>query len=109
MEVKQHLALYVGGMGARSKNFYNDYAVRLGYPEAAAAEVQDLFLGGKRREAAAAIPDSFVDDIALVGPRERIRERLSIWKNAAAKGHVSTLIANRSDARALRVLAEEAL
>ena len=108
MEVKQHLALYVGGMGARSKNFYNDYAVRLGY-EAAAAEVQDLFLGGKRREAAAAIPDSFVDDIALVGPRERIRERLSVWKDAAAKGHVSTLIANRSDAQALRVLAEEAL
>ena len=108
MEVKKHLALYVGGMGARSKNFYNDYAVRLGY-EAAAAEVQDLFLGGKRQEAAAAIPDSFVDDIALVGPRERIRERLSVWKAAAAKGHVATLIANRSDPEALRVLAEEAL
>ena len=108
MEVKQHLALYVGGMGAREKNFYNDYAVRLGYPDAA-AEVQDLFLGGKRREAAAAIPDSFVDDIALVGPRERIRERLSVWQDAAAKGHISTLIANRSDAQALRVLAEEVL
>ena len=108
LEVKRHLALYVGGMGARSKNFYNDYAVRLGYPDAA-AEVQDLFLGGKREEAAAAIPDSFVDDIALVGPRERIRERLAVWKDAAANGHVSTLIANRSDAEALRVLAEEAL
>ena len=55
MEVKQDLAFYVGGMGARSKNFYNDYAGRLGY-EAAAAEVQDLFLAGKRGEAAAAIP-----------------------------------------------------
>ena len=66
MEVKRHLALYVGGMGAREKNFYNDYAVRLGYPDAA-AEVQDLFLGGKRKEAAAAIPDSLVDDVALVG------------------------------------------
>ena len=108
MEVKRHLALYVGGMGAREKNFYNDYAVRLGYPDAA-SEVQDLFLGGKRKEAAAAIPDSFVDDVALVGPRERIRERLSVWKDAAAKGHVSTLIANRSDAAALRVLAEEVL
>ncbi len=108
MEVKQDLAFYVGGMGARSKNFYNDYAGRLGY-EAAAAEVQDLFLAGKRGEAAAAIPDSFVDDIALVGPRERIRERLSVWKAAAAKGHVTTLIANRSTPEALRVLAEEAL
>ena len=107
-EVKSYLALYVGGMGARGRNFYNDYAKRLGY-EAAAVEIQDLFLDGKRREAAAAVPDALVDDLALVGPRDRIRDRLGAWKAAAAQGRVTTLIAKEPSAAAVRLLAEELL
>ncbi|HEX5064782.1 MAG TPA: LLM class F420-dependent oxidoreductase, partial [Myxococcota bacterium] len=72
MPVKGMLALYVGGMGARGKNFYNDYAKRLGYEEAA-ARIQDLYLAGKKMEAMAAVPDSLVDEVALVGPADRIR------------------------------------
>lgn len=108
LPVKQHLALYVGGMGARGKNFYNDYATRLGYGDAAKS-VQDLFLGGKQREAVAAVPDGLVDDIALVGPRERIADRLAAWKDAAAKRHVTSLLASDASPEALRVLAEEVL
>jgi len=107
-EVKSYLALYVGGMGARGRNFYNDYAKRLGY-EAEAVEIQDLFLDGKRREAAAAVPDALVDDLALVGPRDRIRDRLGAWKAAAAQGRVTTLIAKEPSAAAVRLLAEELL
>ena len=107
-EVKRHMALYVGGMGARRKNFYNDYAKLLGY-EDAAVKIQDLFLDGKHREAAAAVPDQLVDDIALVGPPARIRDRLGAWKEAAAKGHVHTLIAKEPSIEALRLLAEAVL
>ena len=106
--VKQNLALYIGGMGARGKNFYNDYAKRLGYEEAA-VKIQDLFLGGQRPQAAAAVPDRLVDEIALVGSRERIRDRLQAWKAAAKDGHVGTLLATGADIPALRVLAEEVL
>jgi len=106
--VKHNLALYIGGMGARDKNFYNDYAKRLGY-EQAAAEIQDLYLTGKKAEAAAAVPDALVDDIALVGPADRIRDRLQAWKQAGAKRHVGSLLAGTGDVNALRVLAEEIL
>jgi len=108
LPVKQHLALYIGGMGARDKNFYNDYAKRLGY-EAAAVEIQDLFLQGKKGEAAQAVPDQLVDDVALVGSADRIRDRLQAWKAAGAKRHVGSLLAGTSDVAALRVLAEEVL
>ena len=80
--IKEHLALYIGGMGARDKNFYNDYAKRLGF-EAAAKQIQDNFLTGKRKEAAAAVPDELVDAIGLVGSAERIKARLADWKKAA--------------------------
>src|SRR5271166_4514000 len=66
LPIKQHLALYIGGMGAREKNFYNDYAKRLGY-EAEAIRIQDAFLAGRKAEAVAAVPDALVDEIALVG------------------------------------------
>ena len=81
------LAFYIGGMGARRANFYNDLARRIGY-EAAAAEIQDLFLAGKREEAAAAVPDALIDEISLVGPPERIRDRLQAWQDIA-KNHGS--------------------
>jgi len=106
--IKADMALYIGGMGARGKNFYNDYCKRLGY-EAAAVKIQDLFLDGKRAEAAAAVPDALVDEVALVGPRERIAERLSAWKAAAGKGQVDTLVVGGATPEVLRLLAEEVL
>jgi F420-dependent oxidoreductase-like protein len=106
--VKEWLALYVGGMGARGKNFYNDYAVRLGY-EAEAAAIQDLYLGGKRLEAAAAVPDRLVDSVALLGPPARIRDRLDAWKAAARRGSLGTMILTKADVAALRLVAEHVL
>jgi F420-dependent oxidoreductase-like protein len=106
--LKANLALYVGGMGARDKNFYNDYAKRLGY-EAAAAAIQDHYLAGRKPEAAAAVPDAFVDAVSLVGPRERIRERLSVWKQAGARGHVDTMVIAAMQPEAFELLAEEVL
>ncbi|HTF53170.1 MAG TPA: LLM class F420-dependent oxidoreductase [Pseudonocardia sp.] len=84
--VRPLLALYVGGMGARGKNFYNDLACRYGF-EAAAKTVQDLYLDGKKDEAAAALPDELLDGIGLIGPEGRIKERLA----ALAEAGVTTL------------------
>jgi F420-dependent oxidoreductase-like protein len=73
--VAPYVALYVGGMGSREQNFYNDLAVRLGFSDAA-KEVQDLYLAGKPRDAAAALPFELIDAITLIGPRDRIKDRL---------------------------------
>jgi alkanesulfonate monooxygenase SsuD/methylene tetrahydromethanopterin reductase-like flavin-dependent oxidoreductase (luciferase family) len=99
--VKPRLALYVGGMGARGKNFYNDLVCRYGY-EAAAKSIQDLYLSGKKEEAAAAVPDALVDEVALCGPRERIRERLDAWKRSG----VTTMICGVAQVESLRLMAE---
>ncbi|MEE9608176.1 MAG: LLM class F420-dependent oxidoreductase [Myxococcota bacterium] len=101
MPVKAMMALYVGGMGARGKNFYNDYAKRLGY-EGAAAQIQDLYLDGKKAEATAAVPDELVDQIALVGPAERIAERLAAWRESP----VTSMMIGARQPEALRMLAE---
>ncbi len=108
MGVKMGMALYIGGMGARNKNFYNDLTKRLGYEEAA-VKIQDLYLDGKRPEAAAAVPDEMVDACHLVGPVERIRERLKAWKEAASKGWVDTMQVAGGQPEALELLAEELL
>ncbi len=108
LPVKKNLALYVGGMGARDKNFYNDYTKRLGH-EAAAAKIQDLFLDGKYKEAAMAVPDEYVDQVALVGPKERIAERLEVWREASAKGHVSAILLSEASLEAVRSIAEQVL
>jgi F420-dependent oxidoreductase-like protein len=108
LPVKAYLALYIGGMGARGHNFYNDYAKRMGY-EAAAVRIQDLYLDGKKNEAIAAVPDALVDQVALVGSADRIRDRLAVWKEAARRGRVGSLLAGTGDVRALRVLAEAVL
>jgi len=79
--VKPGLALYIGGMGARGRNFYNDLACRYGF-EAAAKEIQDLYLDGKKAEAIAAVPDELADAVSLVGPKERIKDRLEAWKES---------------------------
>ena len=95
-------------MGARDRNFYNDYVAKIGYGDAA-ARIQELFLAGKPAAAAAAVPDGLVDALALVGPRERIVERLSAWKEAGARGEVGTLLAGEASKEALGVLAEAVL
>lgn len=106
--VRAQLALYIGGMGARDKNYYKDYISRLGY-EGAAVDIQNLFLSGKRAEAEAAVPDDLIDAVALVGPAERIVDRLEAWKEAAKKGHVTSLLVGRPSVEAMRVIAEAVL
>lgn len=85
LEVKKNLALYIGGMGAKDRNFHNELIVRMGYPDAA-RKIQDLFLDGKKREAVAAVPDELVDEIALVGPKDRIRQQLAAWDDSPVTG-----------------------
>ncbi|MGO9008045.1 MAG: LLM class F420-dependent oxidoreductase [Beijerinckiaceae bacterium] len=101
MPVKGMLALYIGGMGARTKNFYNDYVKRLGY-EDAAVKIQELYLAGKKAEAMAMVPDKLVDEVALVGSRERIADRLEAWKASPVK----TMLIGTPDINAVRALAE---
>jgi F420-dependent oxidoreductase-like protein len=79
--MRPFMALYIGGMGSREKNFYNTLVQRYGF-EDAAREVQDLYLAGKKEEAAAALPTELIDLVALVGPRDRVRDRLRAFKEA---------------------------
>jgi F420-dependent oxidoreductase-like protein len=83
------LALYVGGMGSREQNFYNTLVCEYGFEEAA-AEIQDLYLDGKREQAMAAVPDALIDLVSLVGPRELVAERLAAYQGAG----VGTLLAS---------------
>jgi F420-dependent oxidoreductase-like protein len=107
-ELRPNLALYIGGMGARSKNFYNDFAVRLGY-EAAAAKIQDLYLSGHKKDAEALVPDALIDEIALVGSADRIKDRLRAWKQVAKDGKLTTMVLTGATVEALRVVAEAVL
>lgn len=93
------IALYVGGMGARGANFHLEAVARLGF-EAECAAIQEAFLAGRRQEAIAAVPTALVDKIALLGPRERIAERLAAWEGSL----VTTLLVT-GDAAALEALA----
>jgi F420-dependent oxidoreductase-like protein len=99
--MKASLGFYIGGMGARSRNFHMELMARMGY-EAEAHRIQDLFFAGRRAEAIAAVPDSFADEISLVGPIERIRDRLEAWQ---ATPITALLIGNR-DPKVLRAMAE---
>ena len=105
---RENLALYIGGMGARDKNFYNDYAKRLGH-EGAAVEIQDHFLAGRRAEALASVPDELIDQVALTGPAGKITERLQDWKSAAKDNKVHSLLARVSNSQELQVLAKAVL
>jgi F420-dependent oxidoreductase-like protein len=98
--VKPMLALYIGGMGARGKNFYNDLACRYGF-EGAAKTIQDLYLDGKKTEAAAAVPDALADEVSLVGPAPRIRDRLAAWRDSGA----TTIICGLRQVEAMHTLA----
>ncbi len=98
--VRPYLALYVGGMGAKGKNFYNSLARRYGYEEAAET-IQNLFLAGKKREAGAAVPKALIDEVALVGPPERVKEHLQKWKEVP----IGTLNLAVTDRRSLQTVA----
>jgi len=102
------LALYIGGMGAKGKNFYTDYATRLGYGEEA-ARIQDLYLSGKKAEAEALVPRELLDEVALVGPAARIAERLAPWKEAGKRGEVGSMLLSVQDPTVLELFAKELL
>ena len=108
MPIRANMALYIGGMGARDKNFYNNYAKALGF-EDAAVKIQDLFLSGKKDEAAAAVPAELIDACHLVGPADRIKERLARWKTAGANGHVAAMLLGCQQPEALEMIAGEML
>ncbi|MBQ1093725.1 LLM class F420-dependent oxidoreductase [Streptomyces sp. B93] len=102
--VKAMLGFYIGGMGHARRNFHADLMARMGYEEEA-GRVRELFLAGRREDAVRAVPDAFADEISLVGPRERVAERLAEWR----AGPVTDLLAVSPDPHSLRVLAELAL
>ncbi len=102
--IKWMLAFYIGGMGARSKNFHANLLVRMGFEEAV-DKVQALFADGKRAEAAAAVPDELADEISLSGSAARIRDRIQAWRQT----FVTTLLCGTRDPAALRMLAEAVL
>ena len=99
--VKPHLALYIGGMGAKGKNFYNDLAARYGY-EAEAHEIQELYLSGRQFEAMSKVPAGLIDEVALVGPKARVKERLARWLNSP----ITTLNMTVFDVSTLRTMVE---
>ena len=99
--VRPQIALYVGGMGARDKNFYNDHVSRQGWPDAA-KKIQDLYLGGQKADAVAAVPDDLCDAVCLLGPKERIRDQLGAWKESPA----TTLILQGPNRTTMETLAE---
>jgi F420-dependent oxidoreductase-like protein len=105
--MRHFIALYVGGMGSRERNFYNTLVQRYGFSDAA-RKVQDLYLDGKKNEAAAAVPADLIDMITLAGPRDRVRERLDVYRDAG----VGTLIVSvvspdvEQRTRSIRQLAE---
>lgn len=98
---KPNLALYIGGMGAREKNFHNDMMKRYGYVKEAEL-IQELYLSGRKEEAAAAVPDELVDEMNLIGPEARIRERYRAWEDAG----VTTLMVNSPNKEGLYLMAD---
>ncbi len=98
---KANLGFYIGGMGAKKRNFHKELMGRMGF-EAEAQKIQDLFFEGKRAEAFAAVPDQFCDEISLVGSKERIRERLDAWRDSP----VTTLLIGSTDLATIRTVAE---
>ncbi len=99
--IKNTLALYIGGMGAKKRNFHTELMGRMGF-ESEAKRIQELFLDGKRTEAAVAVPDQFADEISLVGPPERIKERLEAWKETP----ITSILVGTHSKNKLRQVAE---
>ena len=103
-QIKQQVGVYVGGMGAKSFNVHKDHISRQGFA-AEAEKIQELFLSGQRDQAIAAVPDQLVDEISLCGSKDRIRDRLAVWKESP----VTMLNVGTADIDTLRFLAEELL
>jgi len=101
LPVKSNLALYIGGMGAKKRNFHTELMGRMGF-EAEAKKIQDLFLDGRKDEAVMAVPDAFADEISLVGPLDRVRDRLQAWRETP----VTTLLVHARSTGQLRTMAE---
>jgi alkanesulfonate monooxygenase SsuD/methylene tetrahydromethanopterin reductase-like flavin-dependent oxidoreductase (luciferase family) len=99
--MKPNIALYVGGMGHKDKNFHNDMMVRRGYGDAAKA-IQELYLAGRKGEAMEAVPDEYCDEQALVGPVDRIREHYKPWADSGATG----LTINATQDEAIELMAD---
>ena len=99
--LKRSLALYIGGMGAKSRNFHNELVKRMGF-EAEAEKIQDLFLAGQKDAAAAAVPTQLADEIALVGSVDRIRDRLQAWRETP----VTSLLVSTQSVDELRTFAD---
>ncbi|MEA2378377.1 MAG: hypothetical protein QOK00_1393 [Thermoleophilaceae bacterium] len=105
--MRPFVALYVGGMGSRQKNFYNALVRRYGF-EDAAQEIQDLYLDGKKQEAAAAIPAELIDMVTICGPRDRVKERLDVYREAGVGTLIVSPMAYETEQRkqTIRALAE---
>jgi F420-dependent oxidoreductase-like protein len=101
--LKPTLALYVGGMGAREKNFHNEMMVRYGYGDVA-ARIQDLYLSGRKAEAITAVPDELCDELSLCGPAARIRQRYKAWEECG----VTTMLVQSNQREALHLMADVA-
>ncbi|HIG40611.1 MAG TPA: LLM class F420-dependent oxidoreductase [Gammaproteobacteria bacterium] len=99
--VKNNLALYIGGMGAKKHNFHTRLMGRMGF-EAEATAIQDLFLAGKKDEAVMAVPSQFADEISLVGPVDRIKDRIQAWRESS----VTSLLVSARNEQHLQTLAE---
>ena len=100
-QMKPNIALYVGGMGHKDKNFHNDMMVRRGYGDAAKA-IQEMYLSGRKAEAMEAVPDEYCDEMSLVGTAARIRERFRPWEDSGATGFT----VNTTQDEALELMAE---
>ena len=105
--MRPFIALYVGGMGSRKQNFYNQLVCRYGF-EREAAQIQDYYLEGKREEAMAAIPDALIDSVSLCGPPDVVRERLAVYRDAGVGtlGVTPTAFTAPERLEQLRLLAE---
>jgi F420-dependent oxidoreductase-like protein len=102
--VKANLGFYIGGMGAKGQNYHTKLMARMGYEEEA-YKIQDLFFAGKREEAIAAVPDDFADEISLVGPPSRIKQRLEIWE----KSPITTLMVSGRSEEQLKAIRDVVL
>jgi F420-dependent oxidoreductase-like protein len=106
--MKPTLARQLGGMGSKGKNFYAEFAARMGYADTV-EQIQTLYLAGEKDKAAAAVPTDIIDRISLVGPAARIRERLADWKAAQRRGSLDIMLLTTLQTEAMQLLAEELL
>lgn len=106
--MKPALARQLGGMGSKGKNFYAEFARRMGYSDQV-EQIQALYLNGEKERAAAAVPAELIDLTNLIGPAERIRERLGAWKDAEQRGSLDMMLITSGQPEALKLMAKELL